>query len=155
MLYYKTEKGLYEKNEAIEMAKTGATDVQDDFRNTEYNLVKIYSEDNVEEHLFGSKGTVTETERQILEAGYKDKIIENSIFIQPKKHENSMKNIYKVKSENKERIYYYEFNNVYHSSKFCSHLSSAKNGMKIYSSMEECAISGAFPCIKCVLGYER
>ena len=117
-----------------------------------------YLEDNIIKDLFGKRESVSKTEGEMLIQGYLKKINEDIIFLKPKKdirHNGFLKNVYKIHSESKERIYYYAFNNIYHNSYFCSHLPSNKEEIKVYSSMEEGALSGNFPCKKCVLGYEK
>ena len=150
--------GILAENEVIEMANAGVSDTQDDFRNSKYNLVKKYSEDNLKRYLFGKKESVSEIEGKILLSKYLNKVNKETLLLKPKKdisYNGYIKNIYKLRSKNKERIYYYVFNDIYHNSYVCSHLPVNKSELKVYSSMEECALSGAFPCVNCVLGYEK
>jgi len=156
-LFLELEKGILSENEVIELAVAGVSDAQDDFRNAKYDLVKKHSEDNLKKYLFGKREAVSGIEGKILLSEYLNKINEDILLLKPKKdisYNGYLKNIYKLQSTNKERIYYYAFNNIYHNLYICSHLPSDKGEIKVYSSMEECALSGAFPCPKCVLGYE-
>ena len=140
------------------MADAGVSDVQDDFRAAKYNLIKKHSEDNLKKYLYGKRESVSGIEKKFLLSEYLNKINEDILFLKSKKdirYNGYLKNIYKIKANNKEAIYYYVFKNIYHNSYFCSHLPSDKEELEAYSSMEECALSGAFPCIKCVLGYEK
>lgn len=157
-LFAELTEGILIQNEVMEMAGAGASDTQDDFRSAKYDLVKKHSEDNLKKYLFGKREAVSGIEGKILISEYLNKINENIILLKPKKdisYNGYLKNIYKLQSANKERIYYYIFNNIYHNSYICSHLPSNKDAINVYSSMEECALSGAFPCNKCVLGYEK
>ena len=157
-LFANLNEGILIQNEVMEMAGAGAGDTQDDFRNSKYDLVKKHSEDNLKKYLFGKRESVSGIEGKILLSEYLNKINEDVLLLKSKKdisHNGYLKNIYKLKSANKERIYYYAFNNIYHNSYICSHLPANKEGIKVYSSMEECALSGAFPCKNCVLGYEK
>ena len=158
MLFAELTDGILTKNEVMEMAGAGVSDVQDDFRNAKYGLVKKYSEDNMKKYLFGKRESVSGIEGKTLLSKYLNKINKDILLLKPKKdisYNGYLKNIYKLQSADKERIYYYAFNNIYHNSYICSHLPSDKGEIKVYSSMEECALSGAFPCKKCVLGYEK
>jgi len=157
-LFAELTEGILIQNEVMEMAGAGTSDAQDDFRNAKYDLVKKHSEENLKKYLFGKREAVSGIEGKILLSEYLNKINEDILLLKPKKdisHNGYLKNIYKLQSANKERIYYYAFNNIYHNSYICSHLPSDKGEIKVYSSMEECALSGAFPCNKCVLGYEK
>ena len=157
-LFAELTEGILIQNEVMEMAGAGTSDAQDDFRNAKYDLVKKHSEENLKKCLFGKREAVSGIEGKILLSEYLNKINEDILLLKPKKdisHNGYLKNIYKLQSANKERIYYYAFNNIYHNSYICSHLPSDKGEIKVYSSMEECALSGAFPCNKCVLGYEK
>ena len=157
-LFTELTEGILIQNEIMEMAGAGTSDAQDDFRNAKYDLVKKHSEDNLKKYLFGKREAVSGIEGKILLSEYLNKINEDILLLKPKKdisHNGYLKNIYKLQSANKERIYYYTFNNIYHNSYICSHLPSNKDAINVYSSMEECALSGAFPCNKCVLGYEK
>ncbi len=157
-LFVELTEGILIQNEVMEMAGAGTSDTQDDFRNAKYDLVKKHSEDNLKKYLFGKREAVSGIEGKILLSEYLNKINEDILLLKPKKdisYNGYLKNIYKLQSTNKERIYYYAFNNIYHNSYICSHLPSDKGEIKVYSSMEECALSGAFPCQKCVLGYEK
>ena len=157
-LFAELTEGILIQNEVMEMAGAGTSDAQDDFRNAKYDLVKKHSEENLKKYLFGKREAVSGIEGKILLSEYLNKINEDILLLKPKKdisHNGYLKNIYKLQSANKERIYYYAFNNIYHNSYICSHLPSEKGEIKVYSSMEECALSGAFPCNKCVLGYEK
>jgi len=157
-LFAELTEGILIQNEVMEMAGAGTSDTQDDFRNAKYDLVKKHSEENLKKYLFGKRESVSGIEGKILLSEYLNKINEDILLLKPKKdisHNGYLKNIYKLQSANKERIYYYAFNNIYHNSYICSHLPSDKGEIKVYSSMEECALSGAFPCNKCVLGYEK
>ena len=157
-LFAELTEGILIQNEIMEMAGAGTSDAQDDFRNTKYDLVKKHSEDNLKKYLFGKRESVSGIEEKILLSEYLNKINEDILLLKPRKdisYNGYLKNIYKLQSANKERIYYYAFNNIYHNSYICSHLPSDKGKIKVYSSMEECALSGAFPCKKCVLGYEK
>ena len=158
MLFAELTDGILTKNEVMEMAGAGVSDVQDDFRNAKYDLVKKYSEANMKKYLFGKRESVSGIEGKTLLSKYLNKINKDILFLKPKKdirYNGYLKNIYKLQSADKERIYYYAFNNIYHNSYTCSHLPSDRGEIKVYSSMEECALSGAFPCKKCVLGYEK
>ena len=158
IFFVELTKGMMAENEVMEMAGAGGRDVQDDFRSAKYKGVLRYSEDNIIKDLFGKRESVSKIEGEMLTQGYLKKINEDIIFLKPKKdirHNGFLKNVYKIKSESKERIYYYAFNNIYHNSYFCSHLPSNKEEIKVYSSMEEGTLSGNFPCKKCVLGYEK
>ena len=158
MLFAELTDGILTKNEVMEMAGAGVSDVQDDFRNAKYDLVKKHSEENLKKYLFGKRESVSGIEGKTLLSKYLNKINKDILFLKPKKdisYNGYLKNIYKLQSADKERIYYYAFNNIYHNSYICSHLPSDKGEIKVYSSMEECALSGAFPCKKCVLGYEK
>ena len=157
-LFTELTEGILIQNEIMEMAGAGTSDAQDDFRNAKYDLVKKHSEENLKKYLFGKRESVSGIEGKILLSEYLNKINEDILLLKPKKdisYNGYLKNIYKLQSANKERIYYYAFNNIYHNSYICSHLPSDKGEIKVYSSMEECALSGAFPCNKCVLGYEK
>ena len=157
-LFAELTEGILIQNEVMEMAGAGTSDAQDDFRNAKYDLVKKHSEENLKKYLFGKRESVSGIEGKILISEYLNKINEDILLLKSKKdisHNCYLKNIYKLKSTNKERIYYYTFNNIYHNSYICSHLPSNKDAINVYSSMEECALSGAFPCNKCVLGYEK
>ena len=157
-LFAELTEGILIQNEVMEMAGAGTSDAQDDFRNAKYDLVKKHSEENLKKYLFGKREAVSGIEGKILLSEYLNKINEDILLLKPKKdisHNGYLKNINKLQSANKERIYYYAFNNIYHNSYICSHLPSDKGEIKVYSSMEECALSGAFPCNKCVLGYEK
>ena len=157
-LFAELTEGILIQNEVMEMAGAGASDAQDDFRNAKYDLVKKHSEENLKKYLFGKKESVSGIEGKMFLSEYMNKINEDILMLKPKKdiiYNGYLKNIYKLQSANKERIYYYAFNNIYHNSYICSHLPSDKGEIKVYSSMEECALSGAFPCNKCVLGYEK
>ena len=157
-LFAELTEGILIQNEVMEMAGAGTSDTQDDFRNVKYDLVKKHSEENLKKYLFGKREAISGIEGKILLSEYLNKINEDILMLKPKKdisYNGYLKNIYKLQSTNKERIYYYAFNNIYHNSYICSHLPSDKGKIKIYSSMEECALSGAFPCKKCVLGYEK
>ena len=157
-LFAELTEGILIQNEVMEMAGAGTSVAQDDFRNAKYDLVKKHSEENLKKYLFGKREAVSGIEGKILLSEYLNKINEDILLLKPKKdisHNGYLKNIYKLQSANKERIYYYAFNNIYHNSYICSHLPSDKGEIKVYSSMEECALSGAFPCNKCVLGYEK
>ena len=157
-LFAELTEGILIQNEVMEMAGAGTSDTQDDFRNAKYDLVKKHSEDNLKKYLFGKREAVSGIEGKMLLSEYLNKVKEDTLLLKPKKdisYNGYMKNIYKLQSANKERIYYYAFNNIYHNSYICSHLPSDKGEIKVYSSMEECALSGAFPCQKCVLGYEK
>lgn len=158
VLFAELTDGILTENEVMEMAGAGVSDVQDDFRNARYDLVKKYSEANMKKYLFGKRESVSGIEGKTLISKYLNKINKDILFLKPKKdisYNGYLKNIYKLQSADKERIYYYAFNNIYHNSYICSHLPSDNGGIKVYSSMEECALSGAFPCKKCVLGYEK
>ena len=157
-LFVELTEGILIQNEVMEMAGAGTSDTQDNFRNAKYDLIKKHSEDNLKKYLFGKREAVSGIEGKILLSEYLNKINEDILLLKPKKdisYNGYLKNIYKLQSANKERIYYYAFNNIYHNSYICSHLPSDKREIKVYSSMEECALSGAFPCQKCVLGYEK
>ena len=157
-LFAELTEGILIQNEVMEMAGAGASDAQDDFRNAKYDLVKKHLEENLKKYLFGKRESVSGIEGKMFLSEYLNKINEDILLLKPKKdisYNGYLKNIYKLQSANKERIYYYAFNNIYHNSYICSHLPSDKGEIKVYSSMEECALSGAFPCNKCVLGYEK
>jgi hypothetical protein len=157
-LFAELTEGILIQNEVMEMAGAGTSDAQDDFRNAKYDLVKKHSEENLKKYLFGKRESVSGIEGKMLLSEYLNKINEDILLLKPKKdisYNGYLKNIYKLQSANKERIYYYAFNNIYHNSYICSHLPANKEEIKVYSSMEECALSGAFPCKKCVLGYEK
>ena len=157
-LFAELTEGILIQNEVMEMAGAGTSDAQDDFRNAKYDLVKKQSEENLKKYLFGKRESVSGIEGKMLLSEYLNKINEDILLLKPKKdisYNGYLKNIYKLQSANKERIYYYAFNNIYHNSYICSHLPANKEEIKVYSSMEECALSGAFPCKKCVLGYEK
>ena len=158
VLFAELTDGILTENEVMEMTGAGVSDVQDDFRNAKYDLVKKYSEANMKKYLFGKRESVSGIEGKTLLSKYLNKINKDILFLKPKKdirYNGYLKNIYKLQSADKERIYYYAFNNIYHNSYICSHLPSDKGEIKVYSSMEECALSGASPCKKCVLGYEK
>ena len=157
-LFAELTEGILIQTEVMEMAGAGTSDAQDDFRNAKYDLVKKHSEENLKKYLFGKRESVSGIEGKMLLSEYLNKINEDILLLKPKKdisYNGYLKNIYKLQSANKERIYYYAFNNIYHNSYICSHLPANKEEIKVYSSMEECALSGAFPCKKCVLGYEK
>ena len=157
-LFAELTEGILIQNEVMEMAGAGTSDAQDDFRNAKYDLVKKHSEENLKKYLFGKRESVSGIEGKMFLSEYLNKINEDILLLKPKKdisYNGYLKNIYKLQSANKERIYYYAFNNIYHNSYICSHLPANKEEIKVYSSMEECALSGAFPCKKCVLGYEK
>ena len=157
-LFANLNEGILIQNEVMEMAGAGAGDTQDDFRNSKYDLVKKHSEDNLKKYIFGKRESVSVTEGKMIMQDYFNKINENVLLLKPKKdirYNSYLKNIYKIRAVNKERIYYYTFNNIYHNSYICSHLPANKEEIKVYSSMEECALSGAFPCKNCVLGNEK
>ena len=150
--------GMLAENEVMEMATAGASDVQDDFRSAKFKTVKRYSEDNLKKSLFGKRESVSGTEGILLLQEYLNNITEDIVLLKPKKdskYNGYLRKIYKAKASDKEKIYYFAFNSNYHSSYYCSHLPSNKGEVKIYSSMEECALSGFFPCKKCVLGLEK
>ena len=97
---------------------------------------------------------MSETERQILLSEYLDRSEKDILSLLPKRGNYSKytRDVYRVRANNTERIYFYEADHVYHSSYLCSHLPSEKSGISVYSSMEECALKGAYPCKACVLG---
>ena len=97
---------------------------------------------------------MSETERQIVLSEYLDSSEKDILSLLPKRGNYSKytRDVYRVRANNTERIYFYEADNVYHSSYLCSHLPSDKSGISVYSSMEECALKGAYPCKPCVLG---
>ena len=155
-LFAELREGMLTKNEVMEMATAGVSDAQDDFRNAKYELIKKHSEDNLKKYLFGKREAISEIEGKMLLSEYLNKINEDSLLLKPKKdisYNGYLKNIYRLQSVSKERIYYYVFNNIYHNSYVCIHLPINKEMIKVYSSMEECALTGALPCKKCVLGY--
>ena len=157
-LFVELTEGILIQNEAMEMAGAGTSDTQDDFRNAKYDLVKKHSEDNLKKYIFGKRESVSVTEGKMIMQDYFNKINDNVLLLKPKKdirYNSYLKNIYKIRAVNKERIYCYVFNKIYHNSCFCDHLPVNKGELKVCSSMEECALSGAFPCKKCVLGYEK
>ena len=156
-MHIRLEKEMFKDNERMEIAKAGAIDSQDDLRDTRYDLLREYSENNLKKYLFGAKGSVSDNELQVMLSHYSDKISLDSIFIKNKRMATNryLTDIYRVRAKNRERIYYYEADNVYHKVNICSCLKADKSKVSIYSSMEECALSGAFPCRKCILGYEK
>ena len=138
-LFAELTEGILIQNEVMEMAGAGTSDAQDDFRNAKYDLVKKHSEENLKKYLFGKRESVSGIEGKILLSEYLNKINEDILLLKPKKdisYNGYLKNIYKLQSANKERIYYYAFNNIYHNSYICSHLPSDKGKIKVYSSME-------------------
>ena len=135
-----TERGILVKNKMMEIAKSGAADAQDDFRLSKYDLSEGHVKEHIKKELYGTKEDLSETERQIVLSEYLDS------------SEKDTRDVYRVRANNTERIYFYEADNVYHSSYLCSHLPSDKSGISVYSSMEECALKGAYPCKACVLG---
>lgn len=156
-LFFKLENAILKKNEVIEITKAGATDAQDDFRNSKYDVVKEHSADNLIKDLYAKREELSKTERQMLIGNYKRRIDGETLSVKPYKdvfNYNYMKNIFRVRSKNTERIYYYSHNGIYHSDYYCSNLSGDMGKIKIYSSMEECALSGSFPCVKCILGLD-
>jgi len=105
-----TERGLLTKNKMMEIAKSGASDAQDDFRLSKYDLSEGHVKEHIKKELYGTKEDLSETERQIVLSEYLD---------------SSEKDILSL---------------------------SDKSGISVYSSMEECALKGAYPCKACVLG---
>lgn len=149
-----TERGILVKNKMMEIAKSGAADAQDDFRLSKYDLSEGHVKEHIKKELYGTKEDLSETERQIVLSEYLDSSEKDILSLLPKRGNYSKytRDVYRVRANNTERIYFYEADNVYHSSYLCSHLPSDKSGISIYSSMEECALKGAYPCKACVLG---
>lgn len=151
------EEGIVAENKMMELAGAGVSDVQDDFRTARYNVKHKYSEDHLKKELFGSNISISRNESKMFWSEYINKIKEDQLFLKQRKDimfNGNLKEIYKLKSENKERIYYFLYKNIYHNTYFCSHMPESKSLAKIYSSIEECALSGGMPCKKCVLGLE-
>lgn len=154
-LYMMYEEGIISENKIMELAGAGVSDVQDDFRTAGYNIKHKYSDDHLKKDLFGSVISVSKNESIMFWSEYVNKIKEDRLMLKPRKdikYNGNLREIYKLKSENKERIYYFLYNNIYHNTYFCSHLPDNRSLIKIYSSMEECALSGGLPCKECVLG---
>lgn len=143
------------ENNLTEIVKAGATDAQEDFRKSGTELVQAYTEENMLRAAEGSRELTADNERKALlnKAYYKYGGEEVGTVKRYERYNVKYnEDLYKVRAKNAERIYFFVFNSIYHNSQFCSNLETGSSKPGIYSSMEECALSGAYPCIKCVLG---
>ena len=112
----------------MEIAKSGASDAQDDFRLSKYDLSEGHVKEHIKKELYGTKEDLSETERQILLSEYLDRSEKDILSLLPKRGNYSKytRDVYRVRANNTERIYFYEADHVYHSSYLCSHLPSEK-----------------------------
>lgn len=154
-IYIYFRNSVIAKNKLIETVKVSTSDVQDDFRGERFGLLNDYVKRHTLRSIDGSRDLLTNNDKKAIlskygSAAYTDKA---GLFI--KNHEGRAAykhNIYKAYSKNRERIYFYEVQGIYHSSD-CYILQNHLGSRKVYSSMEDCAINGAEPCVKCILGY--
>lgn len=153
--YIYLRNSIITKNKILETAKTGTSDVQDDFRGEKFGLLKKYTKEHAKRSIDGSHNFLTDNDRKVILSRYGLSSYSDKAGIFIKRHEGRVlknEHIYKAYSNNNERIYFYVVNNVYHSSN-CPKLANHYGKREIYSSMEDCALNGANPCIKCILGY--
>lgn len=156
LLYIDLREEISLKNNLLESVKTAGSDAQEDFRLSARELVKVYTEKNLFRYANASKDLITNNDRYIIFSRYLSRHSGDRVGIIKKYGKYNLKyneNINKAEVKNAERRYFYVFNGRYHNTNLCRDLAGNRGEIDLYSSMEACALSGAYPCEHCILGY--
>ena len=96
-----TERGILVKNKMMEIAKSGASDAQDDFRLSKYDLSEGHVKEHIKKELYGAKEDLSETERQIVLSEYLDSSEKDILSLLPKRGNYSKytRDVYRVEQK--------------------------------------------------------
>ena len=146
-------KNIVEKENVINAVKSGASDVQDDFRRGRNDIIKKHAEKKLFNALYEAGRADIGAEKKEISSLVSNKIEGEKIEGLKRNHLDNIRRIRgKIYScaKNTERIYFYAYKGKYHRLK-CIELLNITDKTELFSSMEAAALSGYYPCEKCIL----
>lgn len=140
------------KKNFMNAVKDSCTNVMDDFRGGRYLPLSSYSYENIDNSIFHSEERYLDMERKevlanLLKTKKGERIIVSYKGTEMKKQ--GMRRGKLAMAKISERKYFYGYLKRYHKRKDCGNHMSIE--MSLFSSMEEAAKKGFFPCEKCIL----
>lgn len=147
--------GLIEKKNFFKGVRAASIDVMDDFRGEKFGGLNFYREKNTQNSLFYSENRLLENEQNILKANLKmnfEKEKANVLLRRANLDRRGLRTFRTAQSRIKERLYFYGFRGFYHKEKMC--MGRLNEKIFIFSTMEEAARQGFFPCKYCILKSE-
>lgn len=155
-LYNEIRNGKIEKENFLNAVKSSSSHVMDDFREAAFKPLNSYVSHHLKQSMYRSGERIGEVEKNEVTKNLRQKLQGNLIYAYDRGGFSSYEGIRRCKlggAEMAERIYYYGFKRRYHIHSFCKNQNPLR--CEIFSSMEEAANRGYYPCETCVLGLER
>lgn len=148
--------GIIEKNNFMNSVRASHTNVMDDFRGERFAGLSPYKHKNLRESLSYSEDRLLEYEKnEIFEKIYHEMKEQGSkILVKGSRlNRNGFRNKKMGWAEMNERSYFFGYVGRYHRREDCERGREGKAA--VFSSMEEAARNGFFPCEHCILGIGR
>lgn len=151
-LYGEFRENEIAKNNLLNSVKASTLNAQDDFRRSRYEVLADYAESYLLGAIYHSENRILENEkREALAQSYYE-VDGDRVLVKKGRTGLGKGGTRREKlsaSKNKERNYFYAYKSVYHRKKDCR--GRKGEGVRIFSSMEEAAGEGLFPCEDCIL----
>lgn len=144
--------GLIEKKNFYHSVRAASINIMDDFRGERFMGLSPYSFRNIDHSLFHAEDRISDDEKDGIRAKLKKKLDNEGIRVflgGYKVNRRSLGSSKMGKSLMVERKYFYGYEGAYHRKKKCQNRFHKE--MDIFSSMEEAARNGYFPCKYCIL----
>lgn len=151
-MYRELKDNIVDKNIILNSVKASTINGQDDLRNSRYEVLGEYARVHLLESIYAGENRILKNEKDEICPQVKHEIKGNEIIVRKMEFKIRNKGIRREglsASKNKERNYFYAYGNRYHRKMSCEERKGVD--IRIFSSMEEAAKEGLFPCEHCIL----